>query len=338
MRGSRAKTGFRLQLETLEDRLVPSATLPDVDLSTKGSVGAINDAIFRQVDAQPTGTGYIDSFVRLQAANAKSSVEQGFNTDGPLQFDENKSRNFTRSLSLGDVPEVNLGGVRYREFLLDINQKSSQPFLSLDELRFFVGGAPDLTGYNAATRQLAGLDAVYDMDAGGDHWVKLNVRLNPGSGKGDMLLYVPSQLFGSDPSAFVYLYSKFGVNISANSGFEEWAVGESASSLACDNNTIIGTVRDFDGNPMADVTIFLDANDNGLHDSDEVYTTTDYNGQYAFHNLASGFTYRVRQIVREGYTQVGEDPAPVNLAHCTDVATIVDFLNMQDVNEQPGES
>src|SRR5262245_13474307 len=90
------------RLETLEDRAVPSAS-PTLDLTTRGSRGEIGDALFRQTDAQPTGTGFIRSFVRLQAG-AKASVEQGYNTDArPLQFDENKSPQFTRALSLTNV-------------------------------------------------------------------------------------------------------------------------------------------------------------------------------------------------------------------------------------------
>src|SRR4051812_16999352 len=60
----------RVRVEQLEDRLVPSGT-PTVDLTTHGAAGAANGALFRQFDAQPTGTGVINSFVRLQAANAK---------------------------------------------------------------------------------------------------------------------------------------------------------------------------------------------------------------------------------------------------------------------------
>ena len=71
----------------------------------------------------------------------RGGSEQGYNTDArPLQFDENKSPQFTRSLTLGEVPVVNVGGVEYREFLLDINQKSSASLLSLDEVRVFLGG------------------------------------------------------------------------------------------------------------------------------------------------------------------------------------------------------
>src|SRR5262245_57271593 len=69
----------RLGLEALEDRLVPSGT-PTVDLTTRGSFGSINGADFLQFDPKPTGTGVINSFVRLQTSNAKASVEQGYNT------------------------------------------------------------------------------------------------------------------------------------------------------------------------------------------------------------------------------------------------------------------
>src|ERR1700730_14717396 len=73
----------RLGLEVLEDRAVPSAT-PAVDLTTAGAVGEINgtiggSAIFRQFSFQPSGSGVIDSFVRLQAKGAGTQAEQGFN-------------------------------------------------------------------------------------------------------------------------------------------------------------------------------------------------------------------------------------------------------------------
>lgn len=328
----------RLEVETLEDRVVPSVTAPEVDLGQRGAVGEVNGAIFRQYDAQPTGTGVINSFLRLQAPNAKTVIQHGFNTDArPLQFDENKSPQFTRSLRLGDVPEVNLGGVMYREFLLDINQKASQPFLSLDELRIFMGGAPNLTGYSTTTHQLANQDAVYDLDAGGDRWVKLDARLNQGSGKGDALVYIPSSAFdGSSNADYLYLYSKFGMHYTGNAGFEEWATA--SSSLTCTTGTIEGTVTDQDGQPMADVVLFLDANINGWLDDNEVYTTTNSSGQYAFHNLAAGLgeftTYRVRQVVPEEYIQTRPDPEAISLVHCNELVMLVDFMNFLERTEE----
>jgi len=111
--GGRKHTGkpcaLQLHVEQLEDRVTPST----LDLTTHGAIGTINDALFRQFDAQPTGTGVINSFVRVQSN--KGAVQQGYNTDfRKVQFDENTSPQFTRSLSLDAVPIVDIGGIKYR--------------------------------------------------------------------------------------------------------------------------------------------------------------------------------------------------------------------------------
>src|SRR5207302_7625167 len=109
-----------LSADSLEARDVPSAAT--LDLTARGATGSVNGALFTQVDSRPTGTGAINSFVRMQALG-NGTVEQGYNTDArPLSYDENKSPQFTRSLSVASTPAVVIGGVRYREFLLDINQ------------------------------------------------------------------------------------------------------------------------------------------------------------------------------------------------------------------------
>jgi hypothetical protein len=277
----------RPRVEQLEDRMTPST----LDLTTHGAIGSVGDAIFRQFDAQPTGTGVINSFVRIQST--KGAVQQGYNSDHrPVQFDENTSPQFTRGLALADVPVVDIGGVKYREFLLDINQKASQPLLSLDELRLYTGNAPDLTGYNAATHQLAGLNAVYDL--GSDNWIKLDARLNQGSGKGDMLAYIPDSAFTG--GSYVYLYSKFGVNFAPNAGFEEWAAGSAPLTAAI--GSIAGAVlNQGTGAGVSDVVVFLDANHNGILDNNEVFAITDQSGNYQFTFLATGLgaysTYQV---------------------------------------------
>src|SRR5215204_3301800 len=64
---------------------------------TAGGTSTINGAIFTTTDTQSTGTGVIRSFVRI---SDNSSIVQGYNTDArPLQFDENNSPQFTRSLA-----------------------------------------------------------------------------------------------------------------------------------------------------------------------------------------------------------------------------------------------
>jgi len=300
-----------LELAALEDRLVMDATA--LDLTARGSSGEVNGAFFVQYDARPTGTGYIQSFLRIQGASAKGVTQQGYNTDArPLQYDENKSPQFTRALQASEVPTVVKDGVAYKEFLLDINQKSSQPLLSLDQLRFYAGHAGNLTGYDPATHTLAGMTPVYDMDAGGDSWVKLDYRLNTGSGSGDMLLYVPAAAFAGQE--YIYLYSKFGEHFAANSGFQEWARG-TGGSLTPNTGSICGFVF-ADGNNngvmdtgevgLADKVVYIDANGNGEMDATEVYAITDSTGHYEFNVLMSG-NYSIRTILDDGSSSLAAD-------------------------------
>jgi len=202
------------------------ASADTIDLTTAGSSGTINGALFQQTGPQPTGTCVIDSFVRLQNRGA----EQGYNTDArPVQFDEKTDPNFTRSLLLSSVPVVTINGTAYRQFLLDVNETGSKtgPLLSLDQLQLFQANSGSLNNYPNLGKE------VYNLDAGGNNSVLLNYDLNSGSGSGDMFAYIPDSLF--DPSIpFVYLYSHFGSdvpNATADAGFEEWAVLKGAPAV-----------------------------------------------------------------------------------------------------------
>lgn len=308
----------RLSAEQLDDRTLMSATL--LDLTTHGAEAARPGGfIARQADAQPTGTGVINSFVRVQGAASGGGAEQGYNTTArPLQFDENKSPQFTRGLTLGQVPVVVVNGVAYREFLLDINQKASSPRLSVDEVRVFLGGGSALTGYDAASRTLAGRPALFDLDATGDVSLLLDSRLNSGSGSGDMTLLIPDAAFaGADPNTAVHLYSKMGgvTGATANGGFEEWAV------------RAVPTGQPTTGTSSLSGYVFVDFNANGRKDEGEVAlagvviqligtddlgrtvslsATTDDSGFYQFGALRAG-TYSLLETQQaQGYMD-GED-------------------------------
>lgn len=205
-----------------------SAHADMLDLTTEGSWGVINGAILQQYSPGPTGTGTIDTFVRIQGPQ-DSDIQQGYNTDGrPVQYDEVASPQ-THSLLLSDLSIVTNGGTPYREFLLDINQDVN-PFLSLDKVEIYLETTGDLLGHPDPNFSAP----IYDLDAGGDNWVKLDYALNTGtggSGAGDMLLFVPDSVFtGADNyveggNNYIYLYSRLGDNFSARDGFEEWAYG-----------------------------------------------------------------------------------------------------------------
>ena len=183
------------------------------DLTTNGATCGpsilTNFAIFGETSPQPTGTGYIDPFLRLQ----KNGEEAGYNTSArELQLDQKEPINFTHDLLLSAVPVKTIDGVQYREFFLDINESKSDKnrLLSLDELRIYLSPTGMLDSYNAVNKKLNNLTAIYDLDGGGDNWIKLDYGLNSGSGEGDMVAYIPNSLFTGAGSQYLYLYSRFG--------------------------------------------------------------------------------------------------------------------------------
>jgi hypothetical protein len=313
-------------VETLDDRLVPAVVLDLTHPSAASSVSA-NGFIAQFTPAQPTGTGVIQSFVRIQGAASGGGSEQGYNTSArPLQFDENNSPQFTRDLTVGQVPVVNVNGVNYRQFLLDINQKASSPLLSVDEVRIFLDGKAGDTGYNPTTHTLAGIAPVFDLDAGpqGDVSVLLNSSLNNGSGSGDMFLLVPDSAFANaDLNTHVYLYSKMGAQsgASANGGFEEWSVRTNGTTNALPPGTgsLSGMVY-FDADNSGTLTpgdsgiAGVEIQLQGVNDAGQTVvlcTTTDANGNYSFTGLRAG-TYSILEFQPAGYLDGADNLGTVN--------------------------
>jgi hypothetical protein len=193
---------------------------PTVDLTTAGSSGSINGALFQQVPDQSTGTGVIDPFLRIQGA----PQEEGFNTSVNQVLD-NKDGIWTHPVLMSDLTTVTIGGVNYFQVLLDINQINVQnppppsSYLSLDQLKLYQQATGDIS-------TLAGLTNLrYDMDAGNAaNYILLDFNLNPGSGAGDMFAYFRTDLFTAGGGNYFYLYSQFGTNNPSNDGFEEWSL------------------------------------------------------------------------------------------------------------------
>lgn len=197
-----------------------SATADTFDLTTAGSSVTINGAIYQQTSPQPTGTGVIQPFLRLQ----NNGVEQGYNTSArPIESGyHSKVDPFTHDLLLSDIPVVNVNGTSYRQFLLDINESNGQnrELLSMDRLQIFQSNTGNISQYaNLGTK-------IYDLDANTDNLVMLNYDLNHGSGSGDLFVYIPNALFDASKQ-YVNLYSLFGNTVGADgtsdAGFEEWA-------------------------------------------------------------------------------------------------------------------
>jgi hypothetical protein len=324
---ARARTGLgrRSWPEALEERVM----LTVVDLTSRGASGSINGAIFYQFTSPGGGTGVFNPFVRIQSNHA---IEQGYNTDyRPVQFDENTTSSFTRAIQLSSIPTVTApGGLQYYEFVLDINQSSSPPnnLLSLDQLRVYVTNPstrdPNLLhNYNSSTNTLQDdannlYSSVYDLNAGsGGNYIKLDANLSSGSGFGDMVALIPVSSLGTNLSQYVYLYSEFGVHYANTSGFEQWDYG-TAVPVGSISGQVYNDVngngqQDAGDNGLAGITVFLDANNNGLLDPGEVSTVSSSNGTFTFSNLVAG-TYHVQQVLPANEFQTGRTNADVTLS------------------------
>ena len=113
------------------------------------------------------------------------------------------------------------------------SQQTGQPgseLLSLDQVIICTGPTGGLTeaappGDGCPTGAIK-----YTLDAGGDNWIKLLYDLNPGSGAGDLFMYIPTSLFAGLPAnTYFYMYTQFGTHYASNDGPEEWAFKETST-------------------------------------------------------------------------------------------------------------
>jgi len=74
-----------------------------VDLTTVGSSGFVNAGLFQQVTSQPTGTGFIDSFVEI---GRNTDVVHAYNTTDNGTLDNGASNNFNRQIQISDINTV----------------------------------------------------------------------------------------------------------------------------------------------------------------------------------------------------------------------------------------
>ena len=195
-----------------------------VDLTTSlDATGSINGALFFATDQQPAGTGFIDSFLRVQA----SPTEQGYNTDGGFPFDDKNPHNFQHSIQLSSLSTFTVDGTSYFKFMLDADQSNgSNHTFSMSQLQFYTSNDPSQTTTTLngdGTLPLATL--AYNMNIGGgtDNSVLVNAT---GSGKYDAIVYVPVADFNLNDK-YVYLYFAG----AGNGGFEEWTAATGAAPV-----------------------------------------------------------------------------------------------------------
>src|ERR1043166_9210752 len=128
--------------------LTPFCHANIVDL-TSGDSGTINNGLFYFSSKQPTGTGVIQPFLRVQ----NTPTEQGYNTSGGIPFDD-KAGPWTHNIQLSDLQAtaVDIGGVTFFRLLLDVNEPNGQKSkITLDQLQFYTSPVGSKTTTNVSS-------------------------------------------------------------------------------------------------------------------------------------------------------------------------------------------
>jgi len=300
---------------------------------TPGATAIVNEAYFAQgryIDS--AGTGIFKPFLRVHQANA--DVEKGYNSDyngsnqNQINYPEfHEDVGWTNGFLLKDVPQVPLSNITglsdgiYREFHLDINQNTGGPgkvnrFLSWDVFDLYISDyevsadlrryadAPGIWNYTANfPDEPSRYVLVWSLDGDGDSWLKMDYSLEAGSGKSDIVAYIPESAFaavGYNDDTYVIAYVEYGREYPNNDGFEELKVrkypatksGYKFEDLSADGNW------DALEDPIEgwEIRAYVDTNPDGVLDQDEydagpaqlydnggdAINFTDANGAYSF--------------------------------------------------------
>jgi hypothetical protein len=220
---------FGLQIAVLV-ALVPPAGANLIDgAGTSGSLTGLvgGTALLRGVDGSALqGIGNSKAFLTVNQEGS-STTEQGYNTDGTVEFDTVDSG--TEALLLSEIPQVDLMGTIYYEFAFALNQ-TGNPQISINEITIMQGDSPTLTGYNPAVPQIGGAgDTSLIFDWTYNNVESLTVQdFVSGVSDVEMLMLVEANSFNTRP--YVMLYMNAGSPISANDGNDKWIVFENAAT------------------------------------------------------------------------------------------------------------
>lgn len=204
------------------------ATTVDLINNDQGTVtNQYGTAIFQFTQPQPTGTGVIQPFLRVQA----NGTESGYNTSGGTPLDD-KAGPWTHDITFSDLQStaVTVGGTLYFKILVDLNEPNgAKSTISLENLQFYTSatGSQTTTDVSSLGTLRYSLDtASCGANCGGDSRVEFDAGRNHGSGSGDAYIYIPASAFaGTAANDFVYMYVNFGsADETTAGGFEEFAL------------------------------------------------------------------------------------------------------------------
>ena len=113
-----------------------STTIFEIDMTIPANVVTYNEAFFHQGPVMNAGSGNLNPFLTVDKGGP---ITKGYNTEpaSNCEFDTAKCKaGDTHNLLVSAVPELEIEGVAYREFVLDINMRTGKKgYLSRDELK-----------------------------------------------------------------------------------------------------------------------------------------------------------------------------------------------------------
>lgn len=218
------------------------------DLTGSGDDVVIGTGYFISADPQGNeGTGNVNPFLTVQNTGTEEGANTMGDTDGWPDLVTGGDR--TDELRLDEVPTLpcpdDLGGSDFlcREFSLDIHESQGTgdvKFISVDEIQIYLADDPNADAADldpdAATLTFDAAVLVYNLDAAGDEWIKLDTENQPGSGQGDMRMLIRDDEFGggddcaydagagTDCDLWVIMYTFMGTHFASEATFEEWGV------------------------------------------------------------------------------------------------------------------
>ena len=186
----------------------------------------LNNAVFTTFLTQPTGTGVIQSFIRL-GVTGNEVTENGAN-GGNLndEHDTFGTNDWNRLMTVTADMILSHNGQDYMSFWLDINEPNgNKSTIDLTGLQLYFGPG-NQNDYANLDVNGGGIAPAYDLDSNADNTVNMDFAyFNGGSGIGDFNVLIPIANAQSLVGQHFYLWSAFGsAENLAGDGFEEWWV------------------------------------------------------------------------------------------------------------------
>jgi hypothetical protein len=180
--------------------------MTDINTANANVAGTAGGTAIYSISSAGSGTGIFPAFVQVQ----HNGTESGYNTTVNNVLNNGSDATHNHEIQAGNISVAVIGGKQYFQFNLDINEShggtsggtAADAYISLDSLKIYTSSTPN---QSVTDPDLLGTKQ-YDQ---GDHTILLNYGNFSGSGKSDLVVFIPVWA-GVNPSDYVYLYSAFG--------------------------------------------------------------------------------------------------------------------------------